>query len=166
MTLEIRALEPADWAACRRIYAEGIATGMATFEEDAPDWEAWDAAHLSAGRLVAIDHDDGIVGWAALSPVSDRCAYAGVAEASIYVAAAARGRGVGTRLMRAALDTADAAGIWTVQAGILIENAASIALAEKAGFRRIGVRERIGRLGGRWRDVLLLEHRSEHVGVD
>lgn len=166
MTLEIRDLRSEDWAACRTIYEEGIATGTATFEEEAPDWQAWDAAHLPAGRLVAIDEAGTIVGWVALSPVSDRCAYAGVAEASIYVAAAARGHGVGTRLMRAEFDAADAAGIWTVQAGIVAENVASIALAERTGFRRVGVRERLGRLDGRWRDVVLLEHRSIRVGVD
>jgi phosphinothricin acetyltransferase len=166
MALEIRGLRESDWATCRRIYEEGIATGSATFEEAAPDWASWHAAHLTAGRLVAIDGDAGIVGWAALSPVSDRCAYAGVAEASIYVTEAARGRGVGTRLMRAALDAADAAGIWTVQAGILVENAASIALAERTGFRRVGVRERLGKLNGAWRDVLLLERRSDLVGTD
>jgi L-amino acid N-acyltransferase YncA len=166
MEVRITPMAAADWPACRRIYAEGIATGLATFETAAPEWEAWDAAHLAAGRLVARDRAGGVVGWAALSPVSDRCAYEGVAEVSVYVAAEARRRGVGGALMGALLAAADDAGIWTVQAGVLLENRGSLALADRAGFRVIGIRERIGRLDGRWRDVMLLERRSAVVGVD
>jgi phosphinothricin acetyltransferase len=166
METRVAPMRREDWPACARIYEEGIGTGDATFESEAPDWDGWDATHLAVGRLAAHAADGGIVGWAALSPVSDRCAYSWVAEASIYVTEAARGSGVGTRLMRALLDAADAAGIWTVQAGILAENRASLALAARAGFRVVGTRERLGRLDGRWRDVVLLERRSAVVGVD
>ena len=166
MEIRIGLMVADDWPACRRIYEEGIATGQATFETAAPEWEAWDAAHVAAGRLAARDAADRVIGWAALSPVSDRCAYEGVAEASIYVASSVRRQGVGGALMRALLDAADVAGIWTVQAGVLVENQASLALAERAGFRTIGIREQIGRLDGRWRDVMLLERRSSVVGVD
>jgi L-amino acid N-acyltransferase YncA len=166
MEIRIGPMAAEDWPACRQIYEEGIATGQATFETVAPDWAAWDAAHLAAGRMVARDAEDRVIGWAALSPVSDRCAYEGVAEASIYVAASARRQGVGGALMRALLDAADASGVWTVQAGVLVENRASLALAERTGFRTIGIRERIGRLDGTWRDVMLLERRSSVVGVD
>jgi len=166
MVIRIGPMGADDWPACRRIYEEGIDTGLATFETAAPDWVTWDAAHVAAGRLVARDAEGRVIGWAALSPVSDRCAYEGVAEASVYVASSARRHGVGGALMRALLDAADAAGIWTVQAGILVENRASLALVDHAGFRVIGTRERIGRLDGRWRDVMLLERRSAVVGVD
>jgi phosphinothricin acetyltransferase len=166
MVIRIGPMAADDWPACRRIFEEGIATGQATFEAAAPDWTSWDAAHLAAGRLVARDAEDRVMGWAALSPVSDRCAYEGVAEASIYVASSARRQGVGGALMRALLDAADRAGIWTVQAGVLVENQASLALAERAGFRVVGTRERIGRLHGQWRDVRLLERRSDVAGVD
>jgi phosphinothricin acetyltransferase len=164
MNLGIRDMSEADWPAVRAIYQEGIATGQATFETDVPEWTDWDRAHLPVARFVA-EVEGKVVGWAALSPVSDRCAYAGVAEVSIYTAAAARGRGVGRRLMTALLAAAEAAGIWTVQAGIFTDNAASVALATSAGFRLVGKRERIGRLNGEWRDVLLMERRSQMVGV-
>jgi L-amino acid N-acyltransferase YncA len=158
----IEALRPDDWPAVRAIYEAGIATGNATFETAAPAWDAWDAAHLPDHRLVARDRDR-VVGWAALAPVSDRCAYAGVAEDSVYVAAEARGRGVGRQLLEALLSSAERAGIWTVQTGIFPENGPSVRLHEACGFRLVGVRERIGRLNGRWRDVLLLERRSPVV---
>jgi L-amino acid N-acyltransferase YncA len=145
----------------RRIYAEGIATGDATFETAAPEWAAWDRGHLAGHRLVAT-LDGRVVGWAALAPVSERCAYAGVAEASVYVAAA--GQGVGRALLERLVVGAEAAGIWTVQAGIFPENTASLALHRRCGFRTVGVRERLGRLGGRWRDVVLLERRSPLIG--
>ena len=159
----LRALAPGDWPAVRAIYEEGIATGNATFETAAPDWEAWDKGHLAAGRLVALEagaDPERVLGWAALSPVSGRCVYAGVAEVSVYVAAAARGRGVGKRLLAALVRASEEAGLWTLQAGIFPENEASVALHRAAGFRVVGHRERIGRMGTRWRDVLLLERRS------
>ena len=127
-----------------------------------PPWEEWDEAHLPRHRLVAERAGD-VVGWAALSPVSGRCVYAGVAEDSVYVAGTARGRGVGRSLLAALVAGAEAAGIWTVQAGIFPENRASIALHQACGFRTVGVRERLGRLGGVWRDVVLLERRSPLV---
>ena len=159
----VRPLTAADWPAVRAIYEEGIATGDATFETAAPSWAAWDRAHLAGHRLVAAIGGR-VVGWAALAPVSERCAYAGVAEASVYVAATAAGRGVGRALLERLVEAAEAAGIWTVQAGIFPENTASLALHRRCGFRTVGVRERLGRLDGRWRDVVLLERRSPRVG--
>jgi L-amino acid N-acyltransferase YncA len=154
-----------DWPAVREIYEAGIASRNATFETAAPAWEQWDAGHLPGHRLVAVlEPDGGVVGWAALSPVSDRCAYAGVAENSVYVHAARQGQGIGRALLEALVDGAEAAGIWTVQTGIFPENAASVALHERCGFRIVGRRERLGRLDGRWRDVLLLERRSPTIG--
>jgi L-amino acid N-acyltransferase YncA len=160
--VEIQPLRPDHWPAVRAIFEAGIATGNATFETAAPTWEAWDAAHLPGHRLVARD-DGQVLAWAALAPVSDRCAYAGVAEDSIYVAPAAQGRGVGRRLLAALLASAEQGGIWTVQTGIFPENQASVRLHQACGFRLVGVRERLGRLDGRWRDVLLLERRSPRI---
>jgi phosphinothricin acetyltransferase len=153
----------ADWGAVRAIYREGIATGNATFETGAPEWTEWDARHLAHSRLVAREGAD-VVGWAALSPVSSRCVYGGVAEVSLYVAAGARGRGIGTALLEALIAASERHGIWTLQAGIFPENAASIAVHRRAGFRMVGTRERIGRLNGVWRDTVLLERRSAVVG--
>ena len=164
MSLAIEPLAPADWDAVRRIYLEGIATGNATFEQSAPEWDKWDAGHLEACRLVARAEDD-VLGWAALSPVSGRCVYAGVAEVSVYVADGARGRGVGNALMMALIRESEQNGIWTLQAGIFPENAASIKLHQRSGFRLVGTRERPGQLNGRWRDVVLMERRSKTVGV-
>jgi L-amino acid N-acyltransferase YncA len=159
----IRPLTAADWPAVRGIYEEGIAGGDATFETAAPGWTDWDRAHLAGHRLVAVAGGR-VVGWAALSPTSARPAYAGVAEASLYVAGAAAGRGVGRALLERLVEGAEADGIWTVQAGIFPENAASLALHRRCGFRTVGVRERVGKLEGRWRDVVLLERRSPRVG--
>jgi phosphinothricin acetyltransferase len=163
MTTELRPLEPDDWPAVRAIYIEGIATGQATFQTEAPAWEAWDVGHIATCRLVAAAAGT-VVGWAALSPVSSRACYAGIAEVSIYVAAVARGRGIGRLLLEALVAESERAGFWTLQAGIFPENAASVALHERCGFRVVGRRERIGQLHGRWRDVLLLERRSAAVG--
>jgi L-amino acid N-acyltransferase YncA len=160
--MELQPLRPGDWPAVRAIYEAGIATGDATFETAAPDWPAWDAAHLADHRLVA-RVDGRVVGWTALSPVSDRCAYAGVAEDSIYVAPDAKGRGVGRALLAAVVVSAEQGGIWTVQTGIFPENQASVRLHQVCGFRLVGVRERLGRLHGRWRDVLVLERRSPAI---
>jgi L-amino acid N-acyltransferase YncA len=157
--VEVQPLRPDDWPAVREIFEAGIATGDATFETVAPSWQDWDAAHLADHRLVARDGGR-VVGWTALAPVSDRCAYAGVAENSIYVASDAQGRGVGRALLTALLASADRGGIWTVQTGIFPENQASVRLHQACGFRVVGVRERLGTLHGRWRDVLLLERRS------
>jgi len=161
--MDIRDLTPADWPAVRRIYEEGIATGQATFQTEAPSWERWDASHVAACRLAATE-GDAVVGWAALSPVSDRCVYGGVAQVRVYVAESARGRGVGRALLGALVTASEAAGMWTLQAGIFPENVASVALHERCGFRVIGRRERIGQQHGVWRDTLLLERRSAVVG--
>ena len=152
------------WAEVERIYAAGIATGQATFESTPPTWESFDAGKTREHRLVALDDDGHVVGWAAASPVSDRCVYAGVIEHSVYVDPAARGRGVGRALLDALLDSAAATGVWTVQSGVFPENVASLALHTAAGFRVVGTRERLGKMtygpfAGRWRDVVLLEKR-------
>ena len=160
MRLEV--LRSDDWPAVRAIYEAGIATGNATFETAVPDWPDWDAAHLPEHRLVA-RQDGRVLGWTALAPVSDRCAYAGVAEDSIYVAPEAQGSGVGRALLEAVVASAERGGIWTVQTGIFPENQASVRLHQACGFRVVGVRERLGRLHGRWRDVLLLERRSPTI---
>jgi phosphinothricin acetyltransferase len=163
--LIISHLIPSDYPAVRAIYLEGIATGLATFETDAPSWEKWDADHLKECRLAAKDENGEIVGWAALVPVSGRCVYAGVAEISIYVAEKARGKGVGKALLNELIRESEKAGLWTLQAGIFAENEASIRLHEKCGFRSVGKRERIGQLYGVWKDTVLLERRSDKVGL-
>jgi L-amino acid N-acyltransferase YncA len=165
MSIDVVGLERGHWDAVRKIYEEGIATGVATFETKVPVWDVWDESHLPMARLVAVSHG-AVLGWAALTPVSDRCAYGGVAEVSVYVAAASRGRGVGSLLLGRLVAASEAAGIWTLQAGIFVENRASIELHRKAGFREIGYREKLGKLNGAWRDVVLLERRSTRVGVD
>jgi L-amino acid N-acyltransferase YncA len=156
-------MNQSDWVAAAAVYAEGIATGQATFETAVPSYEEWDAAHLAVPRLVA-RRDGEVVAFAALGPYSARAVYRGVAEVTIYVAAAARGQGVGRRLLEALVEQAEAAGIWTLQAGIFPENEASVALHRACGFRVVGRRERLGQLAGVWRDVLLLERRSRTVG--
>jgi L-amino acid N-acyltransferase YncA len=161
--MEIIALQAGHWPDVKRIYEEGIATGHATFQTGAPSWEEWDGSHLPHTRLVAVD-DRIVLGWAALTPVSGRCVYAGVAEVSVYVAAAARGKGVGKSLLNALVAESEKQGLWTLQAGIFPENKASIGLHEGNGFRIVGTRERIGKMNGAWRDTLLLERRSTLIG--
>ena len=158
-------MTPDDWTAVARIYRQGIDTRNATFETEVPTWESWDRTHLPTPRLVARRGSE-VLGWAALSPVSDRCAYAGVAENSVYVDASARGQGLGRELLGTLVARAESAGIWTVQTGIFPENASSVRVHEACGFRVVGVRRRIGRLEGRWRDVLFMERRSQTVGAD
>lgn len=153
-----------DWAAVRAIYLEGIETGNSTFEKSAPEWEKWDSGHLQSCRLIARSKLE-VLGWAALTPVSGRRVYAGVAEASIYVAARARRRGIGSALVSALVRASEQSGIWTLQAGIFPENIASLEVCKKAGFRMVGTRERLGCMDGRWRDVVLLERRSAVAGV-
>ncbi len=151
-------MTPEDWPAVQAIYAEGIATRAATFETDPPDYAAFDTGHHSAHRLVAVE-DGRVLGWVALAPTSPRACYAGVAGSSVYVAESARGRGVGRALMDAVVESAAADGIWTIQAGMFPENAASLALHESLGFRFVGRFERIAQLDGVWRDTVLLELR-------
>jgi phosphinothricin acetyltransferase len=161
--LNVEPMQDGDWPEVRRIYAEGIATGNATFETETPSWSTWDAAHRRDCRLVVRD-GAGLLGWAAVTPVSGRCVYEGVADLSLYVATASRGRGVGRLLLRALIDESERQGIWTLQAGIFPENEASLRLHRGLGFRDVGRRERIGRMGGVWRDVMLLERRSAAAG--
>ena len=159
----LRDLRAEDWPAVRAIYEEGIRGGDATFEIEPPSWDRWDAAHPQL-RMVA-ERGDVIVGWAAVSPVSDRCCYEGVGEVSVYVAEAARGSGVGRALLDELVELSERAGYWTLNAGVFPENEASIRLHKAYGFREVGVRERLGQLHGVWRDVVLLERRSTLVGV-
>jgi L-amino acid N-acyltransferase YncA len=165
MSVEISRLTRRHWEQVRRIYLEGIATGLATFEVNSPSWESWDAEHLACCRLIACEGEV-VRGWAALSPVSARSAYAGVAEVSVYVGQEHRGAGLGQALLEALIVESEKNGIWTLQAGIFAENAASLALHTRCGFRIVGRRERIARLQGRWRDTILMERRSAVVGVD
>jgi len=159
----IAPLLPQHWPAVARIYAEGLATGDATFETEVPDWERWDAGHLREHRFVALD-DGEVTGWIAASAVSERCVYAGVVEHSVYVAEAARGRGIGKLLLQALIASTEAAGVWTLQSAIFPENVASLRLHERCGFELVGRRKRIGKHAGVWRDVLLVERRSGVVG--
>jgi phosphinothricin acetyltransferase len=162
-----KSLENADWDSVKVIYQEGLATGQATFETEVPSQTDWDKGHLPFGRLGAFSVPDGsLIGWAALSSVSRRKAYAGVAEVSVYVAAAARGAGVGRALLQALILESERNGIWTLQASIFPENQASLRLHEALGFRTVGQRERISRLNGVWRNTVILERRSKVVGVD
>ena len=158
----MRHLRSADWLEVARIFDEGIATGNATFETEVPSREAWDAGHLSEHRLVA-ERDGRVIGWIALAPVSSRECYAGIAEVSAYVAADARGEGVGGELLATVVESSERAGIWTLETGVFPENETSLRLLRRFGFRAVGTRERIGRLHGVWRDVVLLERRSEVV---
>lgn len=162
--MRIDAMTPEDWPAVRDIYEAGIATGEATFQTEAPPWDAWDAAHLKTCRIVARDDQGKVAGWAALGPISSRPVYAGVAEVSVYVAASARGRGLGRQLLTALIDASERDGRWSLQASIFPENEASVRLHQSCGFRVVGRRERIACQYGRWRDTLWLERRSAVVG--
>ena len=163
--MEIRPLLPAHWPTVCAIYEQGLATGNATFTTTAPSWAEWDSSHLASCRLVAVDSVGTVRGWAALSPVSSRCVYEGVAEVSIYIATEARGQGVGRQLLRALVAASETQGLWTLQASLFPENTASLRLHEAQGFRQLGRRERIAQLAGVWRDTLLLERRSAVVGL-
>lgn len=158
--MNIRKLLITDWDQVKMIYEKGIATGNATFQTSAPSWDEWDESHLNDCRIVA-EIDGILTGWAALTPVSSRCVYAGVAEVSVYVDPAYSGKGIGLALLNEIIALSEAKGLWTVQAGIFPENTASLRIHEKAGFRILGVREKIGKQNGIWRDTVLLERRSK-----
>jgi len=164
--MTIAELKPSHYTAVKEIYEQGIATGNATFQTEAPSWEDWDKSHLSSCRLVALNEDESVAGWAALTPVSGRCVYAGVAEVSVYIHSHYQGKGVGKKLMEELIRQSEENNLWTLQAGIFPENAASLRLHEKLGFRKIGYREKIGMMKKVWRDTIQLERRSKKVGVD
>jgi len=165
MVVLIEEMKDESWEAVRRIYTDGIATKNATFQTESPEWEAWDQSHRKDCRLIA-RIDNQIAGWAALSNVSSRCVYAGVAEVSIYMDPAFRGMGIGDQLMKQLIAESEKNGLWTLQAGIFPENKASIALHLKNGFKILGIREKIGKLENVWRDTVLLERRSKVVGIE
>lgn len=164
-SLQIRSLIAEDWERVRLIYLDGIDSGQATLETRAPSWAEWHSGHLPAPRLVASDGEY-IGGWAALSPVSLRSVYAGVAEVSVYVGSNWRGLGVGKSLLKTLVAESEENMIWTLQASIFPENVASLAIHQSCGFREVGRRERIGKMTGGWRDTILLERRSKIVGID
>lgn len=163
LNFQLREMLVADWPAVRDIYLQGIASGHATFETTAPEFDVWDSNHLKVARLVLIS-DDQVAGWAALSKVSARQVYAGVAEVSVYVATEFRRKGFGETLLRALIEAAERNGIWTLQASIFPENTGSIQIHNRCGFREVGRRERIAKLNGSWRDTVLFERRSSSVG--
>jgi phosphinothricin acetyltransferase len=166
MEYKIEVMKSSDWEHVRNIYLEGIKTGIATFQTEAPTWENWDKGHLNICRLVARSTDD-ILGWAALSPTSSRDCYRGVVEVSIYVSEKYKGNGIGTTLLTNLIKQSEENGIWTLYCAIIIENTASIAMHKKCGFREIGVREKVAKMGdGVWHDVMLMERRSKIVGID
>jgi len=165
LSMQIREMSKTDWQAVAAIYADGIATGFATFETNVPTYNVWDEAHMKTCRLVCVVGEK-VLGWAALSAVSSRCVYGGVAEVSVYISKNSRGSGAGKLLMDHLIEQSEAEGVWTLQSGIFPENEGSIQLHEKIGFRFIGKREHIGKLDGVWKDNLLFERRSKTVGID
>jgi len=162
--MNIRKMEASDWEEVSKIYAEGIATGFATFETNTPTYTAWDTAHIASCRIVVTENEK-VLGWAALSPVSSRCVYGGVAEVSVYVEQHSRGKGIGKLLMETLIKESEEEGLWTIQSGIFPENEGSIELHKKMGFRYIGKRERVAKLNGMWKDNLLFERRSKTIGI-
>lgn len=160
--MEIRILEAIDWPSVKKIYEQGIATGNATFQTEAPSWEDWNKSHLKDCRFV-LESNKQILGWAALSPVSSRCVYAGVAEVSVYVNPTLSGNGYGSILLNALIMESEKQGLWTLQSGVFRENIGSIRMHEKAGFREVGYREKIGKMNGTWRDTILLERRNQNI---
>lgn len=165
MEIELRTMIQDDWESVLMIYKEGIATGNATFEQEVPTYAAWDNGHLKACRVVAMFENE-MAGWAALSPVSGRCVYAGVAEVSVYVSEKFRGHKIGKRLLERLIAESEKENLWTLQAGVFQENIPSIKIHEQLGFRRVGYRERVGQMNGVWRDTILLEKRSRTVGIE
>ena len=162
--MRIVAIKELHYPRIREIYELGIATGNATFQTEAPSWEEWNKKHLPSGRIVAVDESEVVMGWAALTPVSDRCVYAGVAEVSIYIHPDHQGKGLGRELMEELIRASEEAGLWTLQAGIFPDKKASLRLHDLVGFRKVGYREKIGKMKNVWRDTVLLERRSQNVG--
>jgi L-amino acid N-acyltransferase YncA len=159
-------MKESDWDQVANIYLEGIKTGVATFTTEVPTFENWDNSHISSCRLV-VRSGDNILGWAALSPTSSRCVYAGVAEVSIYIGEKYNGQGIGTALLTSLIKASEENGFWTLQSGIIRENIASIELHKKCGFREIGIREKVGKMNDKdWLDVVMMERRSNIVGID
>jgi phosphinothricin acetyltransferase len=163
--MTITELKEKHYTFVKDIYLQGIATHNATFQTKAPGWDEWDKGHLQHSRIIAVDENNAVIGWAALSAVSSRCVYAGVAEVSVYIRAGHRGKGVGKRLMQDLIQSSEQNNIWTLQAGIFPENTASLQLHQNNGFRMIGRREKIGKMGDTWRDTVLLERRSTVTGT-
>lgn len=166
MEIRLHPITEDHWPEIERIYLAGIALGHATFETQSPGWEKWDGGHTAHSRLAAFDGQGGMLGWAALSPVSGRCVYAGVCEVSVYVDPQAHGKGIGKKLLAGLIASSEKEGTWTLQAGIFPENEASVKLHTSCGFRIVGRREKLGKMNGHWRDVLLLERRSTIVETD
>jgi phosphinothricin acetyltransferase len=165
LKLKIKHINTEDWPAIANIYNQGIDTGVATFETEVPTWKQWDASHIKSCRLAAwIDKQ--LIGWAALSAVSSRCVYGGVAEVSVYVDTDSNGKGIGSILLKNLINESEKEGLWTLQSGIFPQNIASIKLHEKLGFRKIGYREKVGKLHGIWYDNILMERRSKIIGID
>lgn len=164
--MRLKELTPDLWPQVKAIYEEGIATGNATFQTAAPSWEEWDNSHVKNSRVVAVDEGDEVLGWAALTPVSGRCVYAGVGEVSVYVSPKAQGKGLGKTLLKELITQSEQNGFWTLTAGIFPENKASLKIHQEAGFKVLGIREQIGKMNGVWRDTVLLERRSRKVGIE
>ncbi|MBC6366811.1 GNAT family N-acetyltransferase [Algoriphagus sp. AK58] len=165
MRISIEPMKPNHWEEVAAIYLEGIQTGNATFQQDIPTWDDWDRNHLKKCRLVCL-YEGKIIGWAALSPVSGRCVYAGVAEVSVYVSEQFRGKKIGFQLVEKLIKESEHENLWTLQSGIFPENTGSIRIHEKLGFRIVGYREKIGKMNGKWRDTLLLERRSKKNAIE
>jgi L-amino acid N-acyltransferase YncA len=165
-SVKLRELVSQDWQQVREIYEEGIATGNSTFQTTAPTWEEWNSSHVKNSRIVAEDEENNILGWAALTPLSGRCVYAGVGEVSVYVSSKARGKGLGKALLNELIRQSEQNGFWTLTAGIFPENEPSLKIHQQTGFKVVGIRERIGKMNGEWRDTVLLERRSQVVGID
>jgi len=165
MNIVIRSMQPTDWVKVAEIYKQGIETGNATFQQTIPSWDEWNSVHISSCRIIA-EVDKELAGWAALSAVSSRPVYAGVAEVSVYVNSNYRGQQIGTELLQAIISESESMGFWTLQSGILIENSASIAIHKKSGFREIGYRENVAKMNDVWRNTVLFERRSNVAGMD
>ncbi len=165
MKIDLRPMAADDWTSVAEIFRQGIETGNATFQQEIPTWDGWDKEHIKSCRIVAVIENE-IVGWAALTAVSGRCVYAGVAEVSVYVSNKYRGQKIGTKLLGKLIFESENEKLWTLQAGIFPENIASLRIHEELGFRQIGLREKIGKMNGIWRDTVLLERRSKVIGID